>query len=96
MPKDRCVIGYASAQETEDGVPLVMIGVPEGAWDHIKDGKTNHFDLTPVGLPVKFIIYGGKTPEDCAAIIVKWNDAAGHETVDTRDRDLGIKFPKDQ
>jgi hypothetical protein len=32
-----------------------LLGVPAGAWDYMKDGKTHHFDLTNIGVPFKLM-----------------------------------------
>lgn len=44
----------------DDGIPVVILGIPAGAWEHIKDGKSNDFDLTKAGIPVKLVVFGGK------------------------------------
>jgi hypothetical protein len=40
---------------------FVILGVPEAAWEYMKDGKTHTFDLNAVGVPVSLVMFGGKT-----------------------------------
>jgi hypothetical protein len=40
---------------------LVLLGVPEKAWDYMADGKTHTFNLQSVGFPVQIMLYGGPT-----------------------------------
>jgi hypothetical protein len=42
-------------------VPVLILGVPTGAWEYMKDSKTHTFDLTKVGLPLKLVMFGALT-----------------------------------
>lgn len=43
-----------------DGKPLIVIGIPQGLWEHIKNGETNvHFDFSNAGIEVQLVMFGG-------------------------------------
>lgn len=74
-----------------DGVPLLIVGVPRGAWRYMRDGKTHHFDLTKVGIPVKMMFFGCK---DHAAGMKVLEDAAksrGQPYLNKLNEDFSIK-----
>jgi hypothetical protein len=74
-----------------DGVPLLLVGVPTGAWDYMKDGKTHHFDLSSIGIPFKLMMYGAS---DHGAAMKVIEEAAKQQNVpllDERRRDWAIK-----
>lgn len=48
-------IVFAVAAET------IIVGIPQDAWDHMKTGKTNTFNLRSIGLPFNLVIFGGKS-----------------------------------
>jgi hypothetical protein len=57
MPQDaEDKIVFALAPDTD--APLVLLGIPSGAWEHMKNGQTHTFDLTKLGLPLKLMLYG--------------------------------------
>jgi len=96
-------IAVAKADGTPGEPPVVMLGIPAGAWEHMKDGDTHHFDLTKTGIPVKFVLFGGP---DYPSVIETLNVAAQMLTgtpLGDRDRalhgtmpDLGIDEPTKQ
>lgn len=43
------------------GVPVLLLGIPAGAWEYMQDSKTHTFDLTKVGLPLKLVMFGAPT-----------------------------------
>ena len=45
-----------------DGVPVVILGIPGGAWKYISEGKTNTFDLTKAGVPANLSERSGASP----------------------------------
>ena len=47
-----------------DGVPVVILGISQAAWDYMKDGKTHTIDLTSLGHRLKFVLFGGKDRAD--------------------------------
>jgi len=75
-----------------DGVPVLILGVPAGAWHYMKGGNTTHFDLMkgPMPFPLKVIMFGGK---DHAEVMKTVNEAmaqGGGAYLDERRRDMGI------
>lgn len=87
MSDDTKVIFGVAPNGTGDGVPLVILGIPQTAWDYIKDGKTNTLDLTKVGLNVKLVLFGA--PSQDAAMKMLNTDRA---TQDRRNEDFSIGY----
>jgi hypothetical protein len=69
--------------EAHDGVPLLTVGIPEGAWKIMREGKTSTFDLTKAGLSLRLIIYGA---EDHAAAMKVIEDSAKQQNIVIDDR----------
>ena len=74
-----------------DGVPIVIIGVPEAAWLYMKDGKTNTFDLTKVGVNVKLVMFGAKDSTRAAQLIREATTSTGGTIADMTSVDFSIK-----
>lgn len=77
-----------------DGQPLIVLGIPEAAWEFMKDGKTHHFDLSKVGIPVKVMVFGGKDQAECLKVITDANAARGIATLSEPGKDYGIDKAK--
>ncbi len=76
-----------------DGVPMVVLAVPEKAWEYMKDGKTHNFDLTKAGLNLRIMVFGGKDHE---SIISTIKQAQGYaEAIKAFDKDFSIKGPSE-
>ncbi len=92
MPRDleeKVVFGVSA--DAGDGVPLVVVGIPAGAWDYMRDGRTNHFDLTRIGLPIKLVLFGAADHATAKAAIEAGQAAAGEASLDLRREDFSIK-----
>lgn len=76
---------------TGDNVPIVIVGVPADAWKYMSDGKTHHFDLTSVGLPVKFMLFGADDHDSALRVLQEAAAARGMPLQDLRRRDFSIK-----
>lgn len=87
--EEKVVFGFSP--EGLDGVPLLLIGVPEGAWHYMQDGKTHHLDMTKIGLPVQLILYGGKDHSECMGHIERITKKSGMALLDERNKDFSIK-----
>lgn len=74
-----------------DGTALVMLGVPAGAWEHMKDGKTHTFDLTRVGVPVRLMLYGAADHDAAVKLIQDAMKESGLSYLDQRREDFSIK-----
>jgi hypothetical protein len=79
-----------------DGVPLVILGIPAGAWEFIKNGNTNTFDFTKAGLNLKMAIYGAATHKETLELMQKvMNADFGNLPVKTDlKKDFSIEDPK--
>lgn len=89
-PEQKVVFGL-SPDGQGDGVPLLLLGIPQAAWDYMRDGKTHTFDLTKVGLPVKLVLFGAADHAAARKAIEAANAAAGYPTLDLRREDFAIK-----
>ena len=85
------IVFAISPKGTGDGVPLLIMGVPAGAWDYMKDGKTHHFDLTKAGLPVKLVLFGAESHDAAMKVIADGAAARNEAYLDERRRDFSIK-----
>lgn len=86
--EEQVVFGIAPTSDGE--LPVIMLGIPEGAWKYMQDGKTHTFDLTRVGLPVRIMMFGAK---DHSAVMKEIEDsmkAAGVPIFDERNKDFSI------
>jgi hypothetical protein len=85
------IIFAVSPEGTGDGVPLVILGVPRGAWRYMHDGKTHNFDLTKVGIPVKLMIFGAMNHDAAMKILDDAAKAGGTTYEDARQKDFSIQ-----
>lgn len=76
---------------TGDGVPLLLVGIPQGAFDYMRDGKTNTLDLTKLGVPLKLVVYGAESHAAAKKIIDDHNAAQGVPCLDLRRDNFSIK-----
>lgn len=91
--EDKMVFGI-SPNGNGDGIPVVLLGIPRGAWDYMHDGKTHSFDLTKVGIPVKILIYGADNHTAAMKMIEGHMSERGLPYLDQRREDFSIK-PKE-
>jgi hypothetical protein len=74
-----------------DGIPLVLLDIPKGAWEHMKDGKTHTFDLTKIGMPIKIMLYGADDHAAAMKMIEVHLAERGVPYIDARRDDFSIK-----
>lgn len=67
--KDEQIV-FALGKST-DGVPVLVIGIPQGAAEYMKDGKTNNVDLTKVDFPLRVMIFGAENRAKCLELLNK-------------------------
>ena len=79
------------AAVTEDGIPLVTLGVSKAAWEYMKDGKSHTFDLTAAGIPLRLIMFGGETKAGMIESLRAQGEAWGLTVNDGPPLDFGIK-----
>jgi len=87
-------IVFAVSPGNGDGVPLVLLGIPKGAWEYMRDGKTHTFDLTKAGLPIKLMLFGAADHASAMKVVTSDLAAAGVTVRDERRRDFSIKEPE--
>ena len=59
--------------------PVVVLGVPDAAWEYMKDGRSHTFGLRKVGFPVDIIMFGGRTRAhilDALSVVQNGGDVA--------------------
>lgn len=93
-----CVFGvsYEGQVGDPDRIPVVVIGIPAGAWAYMADGKTHSFDLSRVGVPVKLMLFGTATRASAMDMITEANAMNGKNTIDATDQDFAMKPIEDQ
>lgn len=74
-----------------DGGADLLLGLPAGAWDYCKDGKTHTLDLSSLGIPIRLMVYGGPSHDACKAIIDEHNRRLGIASSDERRKDYSIR-----
>lgn len=72
------------------GESMLILGVSQACWDYMKDGKTHHFDLAKAGLPMKLVVFGAPTRDQCVKTIEAHNARAGAATLFQPGKDFGI------
>jgi hypothetical protein len=75
---------------TDTGADL-LLGIPAGAWEYMKDGKTHHLDLSRLGIPIRIILYGAATHDAAMKHVEEHNRSLGLPILDERRTDFGIK-----
>lgn len=81
---------FGIAPTTDGKPPVITLGIPEGAWKYMQDGKTHTFDLTKVGLPVRIMMFGAKDHSAVMKEIEGSMKAAGVPILDERNKDFSI------
>lgn len=71
--------------------PILTLGIPTAAWEYMKDGKTHHFDLTAIGIPVKLMLFGAESHDAAMKVLEKAAADNGVPLLDGRQQDFGIK-----
>lgn len=98
-PEDqRVTVAIGEPMQGAAGPKTLIVGMPFGAWRYMKDGKTHHFDLSALGIPLQVMIFGGKDGDDVRRTLADANVflASGTLDADGNLRDLGIKEPTNQ
>jgi len=79
-----------------DGVPVLILGVPAGAWHYMKGGNTTHFDLMkgPMPFPLRVVMFGGKDHDEIMKAMNQAASSSGAAYMDVRNKDMGIEPAK--
>ena len=75
----------------KDGIPFVIIGVPQGATTALERGMGHDFDLTPAGVPIRFSVMYGKDHVDVLTQIEDVAKQLDIPIIDERRKDFSIK-----
>lgn len=82
-------VGEATNAKTSDKTPLLVLGVPKGAWAYMKRGETHTFDLRPAGIDLKLVMYGGDSHDHVKKLMGRVADVSSAEH--KLHEDFGIK-----
>lgn len=91
-PVEEKFVFAVSPGEKPSDAPMISIGVPKGAWDYMRDGKTHHLDLSPVGIPVRMMLFGAETHDEAMKVLQEAAKRMGASIRDERRRDFGMKL----
>lgn len=94
--EEKIVFAYSPDGVLGDGVPLVLLGVPAGAWDYMKDGKTHTLDLTKIGIPIMIALYGAPDHAAAMKVIESALASTGQAMLDLRREEFGIDVPAEK
>lgn len=87
----KCVFGISPTGQG-DNVPVVVCGIPRLCWERMKDGMTSDFDLTRIGIPVKFVLFGGADHATVKGLIDQLVfQSGGKGILDLRREDFSMK-----
>ena len=75
-----------------DGVPVVLCGITQKAWDNMQNGLSSDMDLTKAGYPFRLILFGAKSHEEIMSVISSISPKGDY--VDLRHKDFKIEEPK--
>lgn len=89
-------IVFALVPPDERGTVMLLLGVPEAAWEYMKDGKTHTFDMTALGLPLQLMLYGAKDHDAAKQVIDDYNATRGIAALDARREDFSIKTSEER
>lgn len=83
-------IVFAITETTLEG-KVILLGVPNAAWEYMKDGKTHHLDLSAIiGVSCKLLLFGGESHDSIRKTLEQAAAAQGQPVLYER-KDYGIK-----
>ena len=86
--EDKIVFGMSV---DDNGKPYVIMGIPQKAWEYMRDGKTHNFDLTPVGLPIALVLFGCENHTAGMKTLTEGFHNQGKPVFDERNKDFSIR-----
>lgn len=92
MRADQRVV-FGVSQDADDAI-LVLLQVPPGGWEYMKDGTCHTFDLTKAGYPIKILLSGCESRADAMRILEEANRQSQSATLHMAGTDFGIKDSK--
>lgn len=87
MSKDEQVAFMVGMTDAE---PVVMLGIPPGAWEYMKGGHTHTFDLSKIGLPFKILLFGAESHDAAMKTLLDYAKKTGIPVNDQRGKDFSI------
>lgn len=87
--EEKIVFGFSPPADPTKPATLI-IGVPNGAWEYMKDGKTHTLDLTKIGIPIQLLLYGADSHDTAMNYIKQHNSRQAIPYLDERQKDFGI------
>lgn len=73
----------------------MMIGVPQRAWEAMKNGETHAFDLRNIGIPFTLQLFGGEmTRAECTDMVIALCKAQGINISRMEDKDFSFPNKK--
>lgn len=85
--EEKLLFGVAPNSETDD----LLLAVTPQCWEYMKDGKTHTLDLTPIGVPVRLIVFGCENHAAAIKVIEEHNKRLGLGTLHLPRKDFSIK-----
>ena len=86
-PEQKVVFGIS---DDPQGNKVLILQVPPGGWDYMKDGTCHTFDLTLLGLPFKILLSGCESRAAAIQVLEAANAAKGHGTLNMAGTDFGL------
>ena len=62
-------IMFAFAPTNDGQPPIIILAIPDGAWNYMKEGKTHTFDLQRAGVPIRFMLFGCRNRTEAAKLL---------------------------
>ena len=72
------------------GKATMIVGIPRGAWEHMKNGKTHQVDLGQIGLALQFVLYGAEDHGEAMKVIEDFIRGEDQTYDDRRREDFSI------
>jgi hypothetical protein len=91
MDIEEKIVFAVSPSGQGDGVPVMLLGIPKGAWQYMRNGKTHTFDLTSAGIPVKLVLFGGRDHAEVMRTVDEAMKISNTPYLDKRRDDFAIK-----
>jgi hypothetical protein len=85
------VVFALATDEARPGGHSIVIGIPKGAWEYMRDGQTNHFDLASAGVPLRIVLFGAEDHDAVMKAIERGAAEKGIALLDERRRDFAIQ-----
>lgn len=91
IPREDRIIFMIGAAEKPGDPPTLVLGIPKGAWEYIKDGHTNTFDLRKGGVDLKLLVFGCESHDAGVEVLKEYAELDGIPMIDRRGEDFSIK-----